>query len=95
MTQQMFQAYSGKETPLHTEISFQDTRASSKETSFHIKGEQTKKWLKEREKKDNHTKMPLTKKGRKILKEFEKEYEKKKGEGIFYAWERKHKGIKK
>ena len=39
-------------------------------------------------------KMPLTEKGKKILKEFEKEYGKKKGEEIFYAWENKHKEIK-
>jgi len=38
--------------------------------------------------------MPLTEKGKKILKEFEKEYGKKKGEEIFHAWENKHKEIK-
>lgn len=34
--------------------------------------------------------MPLTPKGKEILKNFEKEYGKSKGEGYFYAWEHKH-----
>lgn len=37
--------------------------------------------------------MPLTKKGKEIEKAFEKEYGKKKGKNIFYAWEHKHKGV--
>jgi len=37
--------------------------------------------------------MPLSKVGKEILKNFEKEYGKKKGEGIFYAWENKHKNL--
>jgi hypothetical protein len=36
--------------------------------------------------------MPLTKKGKKMKKAFEKEYGKKKGEDVFYAYENKHKG---
>jgi len=39
--------------------------------------------------------MPLTKKGRKLLKIFEKEYGKKRGRNIFYAYENKHKGLKR
>ena len=39
--------------------------------------------------------MVLSKKGKNILKEFEKEYGKKKGKNIFYAWENKHKEYKK
>jgi hypothetical protein len=41
--------------------------------------------------------MPLTKKGKKVKKSFEKEYGKKKGESIFYATEnkKKMKGLKK
>ena len=35
--------------------------------------------------------MPLTKIGMKIKGNFQKEYGKKKGTKIFYAWERKHK----
>jgi hypothetical protein len=35
--------------------------------------------------------MPLTKIGKQILKKFEKEYGKKKGENIFYAWENRMK----
>ena len=35
--------------------------------------------------------MPLTKKGKKVKKEFEKEYGKKKGEQVFYATENKRK----
>jgi hypothetical protein len=35
--------------------------------------------------------MPLTKKGKKVKKSFEKEYGKKKGEHIFYATENKKK----
>jgi hypothetical protein len=35
-------------------------------------------------------KLPLSKKGKKVLEEFKKEYGKKKGESIFYAWENKH-----
>ena len=38
--------------------------------------------------------MPLTEKGKKLKKIFEKEYGKKKGERIFYAYEKKHKGIR-
>ena len=38
--------------------------------------------------------MPLKKEGKKILKAFKKEYGKKKGEKIFFAWEHKHKGVK-
>lgn len=38
--------------------------------------------------------MPLTKKGKDILKEFEKEYGQKRGKSIFYAWENKHKTSK-
>lgn len=34
--------------------------------------------------------MPLTKKGLKIKGEFIKEYGKKRGVSIFYAWERKN-----
>lgn len=34
--------------------------------------------------------MPLSKKGKKILKEFQEEYGKEKGTTIFYAWENKH-----
>ena len=37
--------------------------------------------------------MPLNMTGKKILKEFEKEYGKKKGENIFYSWEHKHKAL--
>lgn len=42
-------------------------------------------------------KMPLTKKGKRIKGEFIKEYGKKKGESIFYAWENKNKtrGVKR
>lgn len=39
--------------------------------------------------------MPLTKKGTKLKKIFEKEYGKKKGDNIFYAYENEHKGIRK
>lgn len=39
--------------------------------------------------------MPLTKKGVKTKKAFEKEYGKKKGDQIFYAYENKHKKLKK
>ena len=40
--------------------------------------------------------MPLTKTGMKIKGNFIREYGRKKGTGIFYAWERKHKiGMKK
>lgn len=41
--------------------------------------------------------MPLNKKGRKIKKEMEKEYGKKKGSSVFYAAENKGtiKGVKK
>ena len=41
--------------------------------------------------------MPLTKKGKKIKKSFEKEYGKEKGEKVFYATENKGKlkGVKK
>lgn len=41
--------------------------------------------------------MPLTKKGKKIKKAFEKEYGKEKGEKVFYATENKGKlkGVKK
>lgn len=35
--------------------------------------------------------MTLTKIGKKILKEFESEYGKKKGKEIFYGWENKNK----
>ena len=38
--------------------------------------------------------MPLTKIGKAIKKNFEKEYGKVKGDRIFYAWEHKHKGVK-
>jgi len=34
--------------------------------------------------------MVLTKKGKKIKKNFQKEYGRKKGTSIFYAYERKH-----
>lgn len=37
--------------------------------------------------------MPLSKTGKEILRNFKKEYGKKKGEDIFYAWEHKHKGV--
>lgn len=40
-------------------------------------------------------KMPLTKKGSKLKNIFEKEYGKKKGDNIFYAYENKHKELKK
>ena len=36
-------------------------------------------------------KMPLTSKGKKILKAFKEEYGKEVGEKFFYAWEKKHK----
>ena len=36
--------------------------------------------------------MPLTKTGKKIKSSMAKEYGKKKGEQIFYAFENKHKG---
>lgn len=36
--------------------------------------------------------MPLTKKGKKLKGIFIKEYGKKKGTSIFYAWEHKQKG---
>ena len=41
--------------------------------------------------------MPLTKKGKKIKREMEKEYGKKKGDQVFYASENKGKikGVKK
>lgn len=39
--------------------------------------------------------MPLTKKGKKIKKAMTKTYGKKKGEQVFYAYENKHKKIKK
>ena len=39
--------------------------------------------------------MPLTKTGKKIKLNFLKEYGKKKGNNIFYAWEHKHPGVKK
>lgn len=39
--------------------------------------------------------MPLSTKGEKLKKIFEKEYGKKKGDRIFYAYEHKHKGLKK
>ena len=39
--------------------------------------------------------MPLKKKGKKLKKIFEEEYGKKKGDNIFYAYENKHKGLKK
>jgi hypothetical protein len=35
--------------------------------------------------------MPLTKKGKKVKAEFKKEYEKEKGEQVFYATENKRK----
>lgn len=35
--------------------------------------------------------MPLTKKGKKVKKSFEKEYGKEKGEKVFYATENKRK----
>jgi len=38
--------------------------------------------------------MPLSKKGKKLKSIFKKEYGKKKGERIFYAYERKHKDLK-
>lgn len=34
--------------------------------------------------------MPLTKTGKEILKNFEEEYGKLKGDNYFYAWENKH-----
>lgn len=37
--------------------------------------------------------MPLTKLGKRIKKSFKKTYGKKRGEGIFYAWENKNKGV--
>lgn len=40
-------------------------------------------------------KMPLTNKGKKLLKAFEKEYGKKKGKNVFYAYEHKHLGLKR
>lgn len=39
--------------------------------------------------------MPLTKIGKKILKNFQEEYGKIKGKKIFYAFENKHKNLKK
>ena len=39
--------------------------------------------------------MPLTKKGEKTKAAFIKEYGKEKGEQIFYAYENKHKNLKK
>lgn len=38
--------------------------------------------------------MPLNKKGKEIKKIFEKEYGRKKGDRIFYAYENKHKDLK-
>lgn len=38
--------------------------------------------------------MPLNKQGKKLKEIFKKEYGKKKGERIFFAYERKHKGMK-
>ena len=35
--------------------------------------------------------MPLSSKGKNVLKAFEDEYGNKKGKEIFYAWENKHK----
>jgi hypothetical protein len=37
--------------------------------------------------------MSLSATGKKILKEFEREYGKKEGEQHFYAWENKHKKL--
>lgn len=39
--------------------------------------------------------MPLTKKGKKIKSAMLKTYGKKKGEQVFYAYENKHKKLKK
>ena len=39
--------------------------------------------------------MPLTKKGKKIKKAMVASYGKKKGEQVFYAYENKHKKLKK
>ncbi len=39
--------------------------------------------------------MPLTKKGKKIKSAMVKSYGKKKGEQVFYAYENKHKKLKK
>jgi hypothetical protein len=39
--------------------------------------------------------MPLTKKGKKIKSAMVKTYGKKKGEQVFYAYENKHKKLKK
>jgi hypothetical protein len=39
--------------------------------------------------------MPLTKVGKQIKRNFIKEYGLRKGTSIFYAWENKHKGVKK
>lgn len=39
--------------------------------------------------------MPLTKKGKKVYKAMVKEYGREKGRRVFYAYERKHKGLKK
>jgi hypothetical protein len=38
--------------------------------------------------------MPLTKKGKKVLNAFKKEYGLKKGKGIFYAYMNKHPKLK-
>lgn len=38
--------------------------------------------------------MPLTSKGKKMKREFEKEYGKKKGDQVFYSYENKHKNSK-
>lgn len=40
-------------------------------------------------------KMPLSKKGMKLKGIFQKEYGKKRGSNIFYAYEKKHKGLKR
>jgi len=39
--------------------------------------------------------MPLTKSGKKILKNFEREYGVKRGKAFFYGWENKHPFIRK
>jgi len=39
--------------------------------------------------------MPLTKVGKEILRNMQKEYGLAKGKAIFYAWEHRHKWVKK
>lgn len=38
--------------------------------------------------------MPLSKAGKKVLRQFEKEYGKEKGKRVFYAYEKTHRRLK-